>query len=407
MALWRRETNLWPEPGQTLIVRFSLTFAEVKIRALSTEDLEDMVLGATILSTGGGGSPSTALKTAGSIERKGIKPRIVDPKDLKKNALVFSPGDFGGGISKEEEERFEQVYKAKIPIKWAKWPLKMWSSASVKELAKHLGRKPDVYLSSELGPGAFMGVIEQAAEAGKPMIDGDTVGRAVPDATMSLLALKKVEMVGGVSTSHFGDVIVWKRVADLRRLEDIGRAFSTASGGGIGMAVAYNWRKAKKAVIPKTLSKCISLGKKARESKGGEGKTLATILKETMGRVLFKGRITDVKNDSKHGHLYGEYLIDGSGDYAGHNFRIWFKNENHVGWKDAKPVISSPDTITVYDPEIKQGLWNWDKTPQDHEIYVLGIPCQPVWRTAKGLELLGPSAFGFDFHYTPVESLPS
>ena len=273
----------------------------------------------------------------------------------------------------------------------------------MKELARFLGREPDVYLATELGPGAFMGVIEQAAKDGKPLIDGDTVGRAVPDATMTRLFLKNTKMLVGVSTSHFGDIIIWKHVADLRRLEDMGRAFATVSGGGVGMATAYEWKDVKNALVPNSVTRSIDLGKKIRESKDND--TLDTILKETNGRVLFKGRVTEAKNDSKHGHLYGDYFLDGLGDYYGHKFRIWFKNENHVGWKDGNPCVSSPDTITLYDPAVKQGIWNWDKIPQDHDLYVLGIPCHPTWRTKRGLEVLGPSAFGFDFQYNPVESL--
>ncbi|TMQ00621.1 MAG: DUF917 family protein, partial [Thaumarchaeota archaeon] len=40
------------------------------LKTLNREDLHDLVYGATILSTGGGGSPSNALKTADSILEK-------------------------------------------------------------------------------------------------------------------------------------------------------------------------------------------------------------------------------------------------------------------------------------------------------------------------------------------------
>ena len=33
------------------------------------------------------------------------------------------------------------------------------------------------------------------------------------------------------------------------------------------------------------------------------------------------------------------------------------------------------------------------------------IPAHALWRTAKGIELLGPRHFGFDFDYVPIETL--
>jgi DUF917 family protein len=389
---------------QNLLPRRILSTNILSFRELGHDDLYNLVYGATVLSTGGGGSPSAALKTVDSIFRKGLKPKIIDPKDVKIRALVFCPSDVGGGISQEEKKRFEEIYKQKIPIEWDKWPIEEWSPASVRELAKYLGRRPDVYLTTELGPGAFVGVIQQAARDGKPMVDADTVGRAVPDATMSGLSLKKAKMLGGASTSHFGDVVIWKHVKNLRRLEDLARAFSTASGGGVGMATAYNWADVKRAVVCNSVSKCIDLGSKVRRSKDPE-EALNAILGFTKGKILFRGKIAERTNDSRHGHLYGEYVISGLYEYTGHRFRIWFKNENHVGWKDDRPVVSSPDIITVYDPETRQGLWNWDKVPTDHEVYVLGIPCEPMWRSKQGVKLLGPRAFGYDFQYLPVEDV--
>ena len=36
-------------------------------------------------------------------------------------------------------------------------------------------------------------------------------------------------------------------------------------------------------------------------------------------------------------------------------------------------------------------------------VAVIAIPCDPKWRTEKGLELAGPKYFGYDVEYVPVE----
>jgi DUF917 family protein len=36
---------------------------------------------------------------------------------------------------------------------------------------------------------------------------------------------------------------------------------------------------------------------------------------------------------------------------------------------------------------------------------VIAFPCDPIWRTERGLEIAGPTAFGYEFDYVPVEVL--
>ena len=36
-------------------------------------------------------------------------------------------------------------------------------------------------------------------------------------------------------------------------------------------------------------------------------------------------------------------------------------------------------------------------------VLVVGLKCYPMWRTPKGLELVGPRYFGIDADYIPVE----
>ena len=36
---------------------------------------------------------------------------------------------------------------------------------------------------------------------------------------------------------------------------------------------------------------------------------------------------------------------------------------------------------------------------------VIAFPCDPIWRTERGLELAGPRAFGYDLDYVPIETI--
>jgi uncharacterized protein len=370
-------------------------------KKLEEIDMEDLVTGATILSSGGGGSADNARSIIRRISRQGLSPKLVDPEALPGSALVFAPGDVGGGITPEQEKRFERVYRTKIPIKWKRWPWDKWSPAALGELAIYLKQEPDAFLAMETGPGSYLGVIYEAAKAGLSTVDGDTVGRAVPEMTMSKLYLRNEKVLAAASTSHFGDVIILKRVASFRRMEDIVRSLASAAGGGVGLVSAFEGAAVRSGTIRHSITRCIELGAVVRAS--SETELVSSILKKTGGRILFTGKLAEVESKPELGYLFGTYTLTGTGDFARSDFKIWFKNENHVAWKDGKPVATSPDTISILDPEKRQGLWNWDEIPKDKELIVLGIPADRIWKTRKGLQVLGPGAFGFsDIEYSPV-----
>ena len=340
------------------------------------------------------------------LERKGLQAKIIDPKLVRDSDLIISSVDAGGGMTPDLEKQFVEKYKMEIPLKWKKWPLEKWSPVAIQNLKEYLHKEPVAYLCLELGP-RYVEVLHHAAVAGKPLLDADTIGRAVPEITMSKLSLNNANLMGTVLTSHFGDVAILKRVMSIQRLEDIVRSFAIASGGGAGMAVAMNGREMKKVLVKGSLSRCLNLGRELRKVPKDDPAGLQKLIHLKMGgRLLFRGQITGIKRRPKQGHLYGEYLLRGTKEFSGHVFRMWFKNENHMSWMDEKPNATSPDILTLYDPEAGRGLWNWEKIPKDHDLYVFGIPCDNFWRTKRGIGLLGPQAFGFKEEYVPVELLP-
>ena len=93
--------------------------------------------------------------------------------------------------------------------------------------------------------------------------------------------------------------------------------------------------------------------------------------------------------------------------YAGHTYKVFVKNENIVSWLDGKPDVMSPDLICNLDPKtgdtvFGQGLGAY---PAEGENAMIAIPASPLWRTPRGVEVLGPRHFGFDFDYIPLEEL--
>ena len=107
------------------------------------------------------------------------------------------------------------------------------------------------------------------------------------------------------------------------------------------------------------------------------------------------------------GFNWVEAEIRGVGDFDGRTYRIYVKNENIVGWLDGELSAISPDYIYNLVPEtgesnIGVGIGGYSV---GEEIVIVGVPAPPQWRSEKGVELMGPRHFGFDFDYIPIEQL--
>jgi len=379
---------------------------QMTLRTLTQEELENLVVGASAFSTGGGGSMQGARQAIREIREKNLQARLIGPEDVPNDATIIIPGAVGGGVSKEIERRFEAVYKSKIPLKWEKWPWDKWAPFALKELIKFMGKEPYAYLSAELGPGGIMEVLQLAAIDGKPAVDADTVGRAVPELSMTKLNLEGVPATPSLCTSHFGDIVIVKEAYDYWRVEDIVRSFAAASGGGVGWAMPISGKDLKRSVVPHSYSKCINVGEAVAEAKRTGRDLIEALIEASDAYKLFEGVVSGVKRESKLGFLWGESGFKGTEEFKGHTFRIWFKNENHISWKDKKPFVTSPDLITVVDAEKAEGIWNWSKEfAKGKKVVVIGVRCEVFWRSEKGLEVLGPGAFGFKTKYKPIEQL--
>jgi uncharacterized protein len=68
-------------------------------------------------------------------------------------------------------------------------------------------------------------------------------------------------------------------------------------------------------------------------------------------------------------------------------------------------VVSVPDLITIVDTETGEAI-STELLRFGQRVSILAWPCDPLWRTPRGLELAGPAAFGYgDLEYTPFEAL--
>ena len=88
---------------------------------------------------------------------------------------------------------------------------------------------------------------------------------------------------------------------------------------------------------------------------------------------------------------------------TGTTYRIWFKNENLVTWRDGVPALTCTDLICVLDGDSGEPVTN-PNARVGQRLAVIGLPAPASWRTADGLKVLSPRHFGFDIDYAPLQS---
>ena len=130
------------------------------------------------------------------------------------------------------------------------------------------------------------------------------------------------------------------------------------------------------------------------------------MIKAANGYELFHGTVAKADQKGERGFTWWDVQITGTKQYTGHTYRVWVKNENIVSWLDGKPDVMSPDLIYNIEPKTGQALsgGGLGGYALGAEVDMIGrAALSPAFRSPKGIEVIGPRHFGFDFDYRPIE----
>jgi hypothetical protein len=119
---------------------------------------------------------------------------------------------------------------------------------------------------------------------------------------------------------------------------------------------------------------------------------------------LIAGKVVDVERRTTAGFVRGAIAIEGLGHDAGRTLRLEIQNENLVALEGDRALAMVPDIITVLDSQSAEAI-STERARYGQRVTLIAFPCDPIWRTARGLELAGPRHFGYDLDYVPVEEL--
>ncbi len=356
----------------------------------SMDEARKLILGATILGTGGGGDPEEGLNLMREVLESGLSVKIVNPEELPKDVIVVQPY-FVGSVAPGLKTR--KSVKIKDPIRRA-----------VEELEAFLGKKVGAVVATELGGANTPAALNIAAKLGVPAIDGDLMGRAGPELHQCTTHVYGIPMTPSAMVTETGDVVIVKEYADIDDYEAIARYLSVLGGRFSAVVDApMTPEQAGKAAVKGTISLCMRVGDavlKARE----EGKDPVQVVADVLGGwVIFEGVVKSYEWRDEEGFLKGEIVVAGKGRFEGKEFKSWIMNEHIMAWLDGEPIVMPPDLYMFLRPD-GEPITNTVLKVGD-EVRVVAARAPEVWRTEEGLKYFGPKHFGFNYDYVPVEEL--
>ncbi len=369
-----------------------------RIRTLSEQEVVDLMVGAAIQGTRS--SDTTAMVSrAKNMLGQGKAFRIISVDDLPADWVIVTAagGIGGGGAWAYVGERIKRQNIPSVPNGTAK---------ALDALSHHLGKKFNAVIRNEAA-GATLNAFEVAAEAGLPVVDACPAGRAKPEVEQSLTFINGLSVTPAALVTRWGDILFIDHAADDYRYEDLARAVAVASGGGVSNARGVlTVQEVRDVTIHGALTEAIRFGRTVREAKQSGTDPINALLKASAGHKMFEGVVSRADQKGERGFTWWDVYLTGGGPYATHTYRIWVKNENIVSWLDGKPDVMSPDLIYNLDSNTGQALASagLGSYPMGSHVTIIGRPALSLaWRTPRGIEIIGPRHFGFDFDYRPIE----
>jgi DUF917 family protein len=352
------------------------------LREISRDDLEPLATGASVLGAGGGGSPYLAYLNLRNLYAEGTRVQLMDPKDLADDDMVAVVSNMGAPLV--GQERLCDPHFAAKPVRM---------------MEDFLGKRFRAVMSVEIGGGNAFQPLLVAAVTGLPVVDADAMGRAFPEAQMTSFAIADLPMFPLTLADIRDNEVIVARAASWKWMERLSRKACTEVGSIAATCKApRTGREVKDHGILYTTTKAIALGRVVREARRRHEDPVAAAVAVEQGKLLFRGKIQDLQRRTTEGFLRGTVHIEGLDADRGSALDLGFQNEFAVGWRDGEVIVTTPDIITVMDTVSGEAIGT-ESLRYGQRVSIVALPAPAILRTPKGIDHVGPRAFGYDFDY--------
>lgn len=363
---------------------------------LTPDDVESIAIGAGILGTGGGGNPYLGEIWMKSILAAGHSVNVISVDEVPDDALVTEVGGMGAptvGI--------EKLPRGDEP-KWA-----------IEALESYIGKSIDAILCAEIGGANSIAPLVAGALTGKPVIDGDAMGRAFPELQMSTHFINGIPCVPAAMVDEKGNRIIFSNIISPKALEKYARDLCVLMGCRAELAApVMTGKQIKSTTVRRTMTLAKHVGEAVRRARRTKESMVEAVLQVTGGNELFAGKLVDVQRRTTGGFARGELIAEGMGNYDNDWMHIAFQNENLVAWRGTdrdqrgEVVACVPDLICMLETETGEPITT-EQLRYGLRVTVLGIPCSDMLRTPQALDVVGPAAFGYpEITFNPMPKMP-
>ena len=390
------------KPSQSVDLVNYKPYVRDSVWYLTPVDFEFISLGVGVLGTGGGG-PSY-LQYLATLHTYHTSPaetiRVIAPKSLSDEDVVVFGSWYGApSVSGERMPAGPEIMTA---IDYSM------------RLSKHSNSKIAAVVADEIGGGNGMSTFPTSAHYDIPVIDGDLMGRAYPTMEHGTCYVYGETILPCVLADGKGNVSAIMQAESNTRIETMLRA--TCVELGLKTAVAatpLTGAVIKKYVIPNTVSQALYLGRAILLARRMKTDVIEAIFDITPGKLIFEGKIIDVRRDIERGYTMGSVLIEPETDRGSganqhtnnktdkRNMLIPFQNEYLYASlidpsnpsneeivcvvPDLISLLSSADGSAVGSQDLRYGL----------KVKVIALPAHPLWTDdERGLKVGGPEYFG-------------
>jgi DUF917 family protein len=372
--------------------------------AITRSDIPALALGSGVLACGGGGNPYYGQLIARQLLADGAAVQVIDLDEMAPDAFAIFTALMGAPLVGIEKP-----------------PSLIALRAGLDAVERSVGNRIGAFVSVEVGGMQSMLPIMLAALTGRPVLNGDGMGRAFPEAQMCTFLLYgfspglpcactddhgllwRVPRLpipigsGGVGgTSRFGRIV---GVA----LERVFRRYCARKGGWIYFTVTIDRPSLRRTLVSGTIGLALEIGRAVESARAHSGGPLEAILRVAGGKLLLTAKIVDVERRFRTGHDWGTLRIEGVDADRGRSAKIAFKNEYLILWIDGQPVLSVPDLITLVETQTGTPITT-EVVRLGLRVSILGLPSTPLYHTPEALRVVGPRAFGYDLPFVPLAS---
>ena len=338
------------------------------------QDLGALVVGVTLLGSGGGGDTGAF----GRMLRRRLGAGELVLRDASDTPGAYlSPIGVVGATS---------VLAEKLPsggeFETAVGAVSRWTGQAVTGL-----------MSLEAGGLNGLSPLIAALDLGLPFVDADLMGRAMPRLDQFSWAVAGRSLTPCALSEPSGQVIVVDHI-DASGLERAVRSFVAQTGGWAVLALAPTHVDAATSdAVNGSLTRALALG---RAHAGLDtGAAPATVASALGGRLLGGGRVEEVARHAiaDGGAAFGRGSVCVVDSASRAVVRIETENEYLLAMVDGEPVVSTPDLVCVLDRRTLQPI-AVEAIRTGDEVLVLALPGPEWWRRGDRIGYVGPRAFG-------------